>query len=172
MAPKISISGELTAAAATERRFARNRRRAALRKRATSHDLHAEGLDDAVAGDGFVQDVLDLGELVLAAAAWCAHVPADFRWTETEMTGRNSSSTQASFPPSSTTTTAAVKIKVKNCCRNSASTLDMAYCTRSMSLMMVESSVPVVLSGKNAAERRRMALYRSSRRSVIMPKPA
>ena len=57
--------------------------------------------------------------------------------------GTNKSSTQASFPPSSTTTNA-VKIKVKNCCRNSASTLDMANCTRSMSLTMVESRVPVV----------------------------
>ena len=38
----------------------------------------------------------------------------------------------------------AVKMKVKNCCRNSASTLDMANCTRSMSLTMVEISVPVV----------------------------
>ena len=65
------------------------------------------------------------------------------------MTGINSSSTQASFPPSSTTT-AAVKIRVKNCCRNSASTLDMANCTRSMSLMMVESSVPVVCFWKKA----------------------
>ena len=38
IAPKISISGELIAAAATDRRLARNRRRAALRKRAISHD--------------------------------------------------------------------------------------------------------------------------------------
>ena len=30
--------------------------------------LHAEGLDDADAGNGFVQDVLDFGELVLALA--------------------------------------------------------------------------------------------------------
>ncbi len=59
------------------------------------------------------------------------------------MKGTNSNSTQASFPPSSTTTNA-VKIKVKNCCRNSASTLDMANCTRSMSFTMVEISVPVV----------------------------
>ena len=70
------------------------------------------------------------------------------------MNGTNSSSTQASFRPRITTTTA-VKRKVKNCCRNSASTLDMANCTRSMSLMMVESRVPVVCFWKNAAERRR-----------------
>ena len=73
------------------------------------------------------------------------------------MNGTNSSSTQASFPPSSTTTKA-VKIKVKNCCRNSASTADMANCTRSMSLMSVDSSVPVEKRWKNATERRRMAL--------------
>ena len=69
--PKISISGELMAAAATERRLARNSRRAACRKRAISHVLHVEGFHDAVAGDGFVQDVLDLGQLVLPAGAWC-----------------------------------------------------------------------------------------------------
>ena len=37
---------------------------------------------------------------------------------------------------------AAVKIKVKNCCRNSASTLDIAYCTRSMSLTMRRNQRP------------------------------
>ena len=37
---------------------------------------------------------------------------------------------------------------------------------------MVESNVPVVCLVKNAAELRRMALYKSSRRSVIMPNPA
>ncbi len=55
-------------------------------------------------------------------------------------------------------TTAATDKKVKNCCRNSASTVDMAYCTRSISLMMAESSVPVVCLEKNAAERRMIAL--------------
>ena len=50
------------------------------------------------------------------------------------------------------------KDEVKNCCRNSASTLDMAYCTRSMSLMMVESSVPVGCFWKKAAERRKIEL--------------
>jgi len=34
-------------------------------------------------------------------------------------------------------------MKLKNCWRNSASTLDIAYCTRSMSLMIVDISVPV-----------------------------
>ena len=38
IAPKISISGELIAAAATERRLARNSRCAAWRKRAISQD--------------------------------------------------------------------------------------------------------------------------------------
>ena len=36
-------------------------------------------------------------------------------------------------------------MKVKNCCRKSASTVDIAVCTRSISLISVESSVPVVL---------------------------
>ena len=72
------------------------------------------------------------------------------------MTGTNNNKIQASFPPSNTTTPA-VKINVNNCCRNSASTLDIAYCTRSTSLMMVDSSVPVVCFVKNAAELRRKA---------------
>ena len=46
------------------------------------------------------------------------------------------------MPPRATTTNA-VKIKVKNCCRNSASTADMANCTRSISLISVETMVPV-----------------------------
>ncbi len=40
--------------------------------------LHAEGFDDAVAGDGFVEDVLDLGELVLPLARGAADAAADF----------------------------------------------------------------------------------------------
>ena len=87
------------------------------------------------------------------------------------MAGRNSSSTQASFPPS-TTTTPAVNSSVKNCCKNSPRTFDMANCTRSMSLTMADSSVPVACFWKKAAERRMITLYSSSRRSVIMPKPA
>ena len=71
------------------------------------------------------------------------------------MKGTKSSSIQASLPPSSTTAPA-VNIRVKNCCKNSASTLDIAYCTLSMSLTMVDTRVPVVCLWKNAAERRRI----------------
>src|SRR5207253_8706142 len=62
-----------------------------------------------------------------------------------------------------------VKIKVNTCCRNSPSTLERENCTRSRSLIRVESRVPVVCFWKNAAERRRIALYIASRRSVIIP---
>ena len=41
-------------------------------------------------------------------------------------------------------TTPIMKISVKNCCRKSLITVDMAVCTRSTSLMSVEISVPVV----------------------------
>ena len=34
--------------------------------------LHVKGFDDAVAGDGLVQDVLHFGQFVLSAAASCA----------------------------------------------------------------------------------------------------
>ncbi len=40
--------------------------------------LHAKCLDDPVPGNGFVQNVLDLGELVLSAPRRAAHLPADF----------------------------------------------------------------------------------------------
>jgi hypothetical protein len=39
--------------------------------------LHVEGFNDAVAGDGFVQDVLNVGELVLPAARGAANIAAD-----------------------------------------------------------------------------------------------
>jgi hypothetical protein len=64
MAPIESMSGELIAWARTERRLARKSRRAAF-------------FDDAVAGDGLVQDVLDFGELVLAAARGLAYAAAN-----------------------------------------------------------------------------------------------
>ena len=67
MAPKISISGELIAAAATERRFALNKRCAALAKSSNLPRLHAESLHDAIAGDGLVKNVLNVGQLVLAS---------------------------------------------------------------------------------------------------------
>ena len=73
------------------------------------------------------------------------------------MTGTNSSSTQAICFPIRMTT-AAVNRNVKNCCRNSAITLDMADCTFSMSFTMVEMRVPVVCLEKNADERRKMLL--------------
>ena len=65
--------------------------------------FHAEGLDDAVAGDGLVQNVLDLGQLVLPLAGGGAHPPADPAREKT-ITGTNISSTQANLPPRATTT--------------------------------------------------------------------
>ena len=65
------------AVAATERRLARNRRRAALPEARHLPVLHVEGFHDAIAGDGFVQNVLDFGQLVLAAARGVAHAAAD-----------------------------------------------------------------------------------------------
>src|SRR5436190_10569739 len=39
--------------------------------------LHAEGFDDSIAGDGFVQDILNIGKLVLPATRSVPHPPAD-----------------------------------------------------------------------------------------------
>ena len=71
-------------------------------------------------------------------------------------TGTKMMSTQVSRPPSRTTTQA-VNRKVKNCCRNSASTDESANCTRSMSFTIADSSVPVEYFWKNATERRSVA---------------
>ena len=39
--------------------------------------LHAEGFDDSIAGDGFVQDILNIGKLVLPATRSVPHPPAN-----------------------------------------------------------------------------------------------
>ncbi len=65
------------AAAATERRLARNSRCAALAKARDLPGLHAERLHDAVAGDGFVKNVLDVGQFVLSLARGLAHPAPD-----------------------------------------------------------------------------------------------
>ena len=77
MAPMVSISGELMDWMRTLRRLARNRRRAALLEAQDLPEFGVECLHDAVAGDGLVQDVLDLGELVLAGAGAGAHFAAN-----------------------------------------------------------------------------------------------
>src|ERR1035438_6771977 len=46
--------------------------------------LHAEGLDDAVAGDGLVQNVLDIGQLVLAATRSRPNTAADANCREND----------------------------------------------------------------------------------------
>ena len=66
--------------------------------------LHVEGFDDAVAGDGFVQDVLDLGELVLAAARGVRTSRPILR-AEATTTGTKSSRTQAELAAEPMTTT-------------------------------------------------------------------
>ena len=111
-------------------------------------ELHVEGFNDAIASDRLVQDVLDIGELVLALAGGPPHIAAD--------------------PPNRSGDD---RQKDQQHPRQLA-TDDAAYCTRSMSLISAESSDPVVCFWKKETERRRIASYKSSRMSVIMPKPA
>ena len=61
----------------TLRRLARNSRLAARLKRRISQISVLKRLHDAIARDGFVQDVLNLGQLVLAGARAGADFPAD-----------------------------------------------------------------------------------------------
>ena len=170
IAPKMSIKGELMAAAATERRLARNRRCAAFRNRATSQDSIPKAFTMRL-------PVIVSCKMFWTSASWSCpfrvveRTRRPIRTAEKMIAGTNNRSTQARSRPR-ITTAAPVKANVNTCCRNSASTLDMANCTRSMSLMMVEMSVPVVCLVKKAADRRRTELYKSLRRLVIMPNPA
>ena len=81
-APSRSISGELTRHGY---HVAHVRREQALGRRLEARrlpDLHAEGFDDAIAGDGFVQDVLNLGQLVLPAPGGAAHLASNLARAE------------------------------------------------------------------------------------------
>ena len=62
----------------TLRRLARNSRRAAVLEAQYLPQLGVEGLHDAVAGDGLMQDVLNLGQLVLPGAGARPHLAPDF----------------------------------------------------------------------------------------------
>ena len=86
-------------------------------------------------------------------------------------TGTKSSSTHDSFPPK-LTATQVMASRVKNCWRKSAMMVDMAYCTRSISLMIVDNNMPVECFWKKETDLRSTASYKSLRMSVIMPKPA
>ena len=168
--PMISISGELTAAAATERRLARKNLCAAFRYRPASHDSIPKAftirLPVMVSWRMFWTSP-SLSCPLRVVDRTCRPIFRD----EYRITGTNSSSTHANRPPMRITTPA-VNTNVKNCCRNSAITVDIADCTFSMSFTIVEINVPVVCLEKNALDRRKMVLYKSSRRSVTIPKPA
>src|SRR3954470_6544494 len=117
-----------------------------------------------------MQDVLDVGQFVLATARSVSHPCADLAGRENNE--RHKQQEQPSQVPAQKNHYACNDKNVKNCCRNSERTLDMANCTRSMSFTMVDTRVPVVCFWKNAADRRRIDLYREFRRSVISPYPA
>ena len=114
-------------------------------------DFSGEGFDDAIAGDGFVQDVLDFGDAVLAGAGADRTERPIFR-AEVITTGTKRSRTQLSRPPRMMTA-ATVKRKVKICWRNSPRTALTAVWTRSTSLIKVERMVPVACLWKKLAER-------------------
>ena len=103
-----------------------------------------------------MQDVLNFRQFVLAVARGVAHAGTDFARRDNNH-GNEQKQHPGQISAQNHDHAATEKTKVKNCCRSSDSTVDMAYCTRSMSLMMVESRVPVVCLEKNAAERRSSA---------------
>ena len=95
MAPNVSISGELMAAAATERRLARKSRCAAVRKRATSHDSMPKALTMRL-------PVMVSCRMFCTSAIWSwprrvvERTRRPMRTAEKMMKGTNSSRTQAS----------------------------------------------------------------------------
>jgi hypothetical protein len=103
--------------------------------------FHIEGFHDAVAGNGFVQNVLHVGQLILSAPGRAADAAADLARRKNDERDEEQQR-PGQLPAQHHHQHGGKDRKVKNCCRNSASTLDMAYCTRSMSLMMVEIRVP------------------------------
>ena len=152
IAPKTSIKGELIAMRSHRTEIRTEKAGGCFAEPGNFPVFRVEGLHDPVAGDAFVQNVLNFRQLVLAMPRGVTHARTDLARRE-----HNHGDEQKQYPRKISAQNhdqAAVKMKVKNCCRNSASTVDMAYCTRSTSLMMVESSVPVVCLEKNAAERR------------------
>ena len=65
------------ACARTERRLASKQPTGSLLEPHHFPKLHVEGFDDAVAGDGLVQNVLDLCQFVLSLARGLPHLAAD-----------------------------------------------------------------------------------------------
>ena len=104
--------------------------------------LGVEGLHDAVAGDRFMQNVLNLGQLVLAGAGAGAHFAADLARGGDDH-GNKQQQRPAQLPAQLDDQAPARRRKVKNCCRKSPITELTAVCTRSTSLISVERMVPV-----------------------------
>ena len=104
IAPKMSIIGELIGGGADRAQVGLEQAPGGFAEAPRLPGFHAERLHDAHAGDGFVQDVLDLGQLVLplrvVLRTRCPMRRADISTNGTKMT-----STQASRPPKRTTTT-------------------------------------------------------------------
>ena len=140
-APMKSMRGELMAWARTELRLARKRRRAAWRKRSSSQNSMLKALTMRL-------PVMVSWRMfwISASLSWPLRVvwrtPRPILRMEPMTMGMKISRTQASLPPRKMTT-AVVKMRVKACWRKSERTEEMAYWTRSMSLMSAERRVPV-----------------------------
>ena len=146
-APTISISGELTACTATDFRLARKSFLAAAAKAAALPVLHAKGFYDSVAGNALMQNVLDVGQLVLAfARGACARAARFCRRKQSQTEQRSAAPMPACVPAQSPRQSR--KTRVNNCCRNSASAMVSVTWTFSTSFTTVETSVPVECRGE------------------------
>ena len=110
-----------------------------------------EGLHDAMAGDGFVEDVLDFRELVLAGAGAGAHLTANFA------RGGDDDRNEEDERPTEDATEANDKDESdqegEELLQEFADDGADRECTRSTSLISVERMVPVACLWKKLEER-------------------
>ena len=140
--PAQSISGDEIDCTATDRMFAVSSRSAALAKPRHLPQLHAERLHDAVARDRLVHDVLNLRQLVLPLARRLAHpAPDASRGADNH---RHKQQQHPRHPAAHHDHRADHEQQREELLQKIASTVDIAVCTRSMSLISVEISMPVL----------------------------
>ena len=144
-APSASISGDEIDCTATERRFARNSRRAAPRNRFISQSSMPNALTIPL------PVIVSCTRFWISASLSCPcrvvlRTLLPMRLAELTITGTNSRSTHASLPPTSTTAPI-MNTSVNSCCRESLSTVDIAVCT-----MMSNTGDPVERNANGGVE--------------------
>ena len=141
-APRASISGDEIDCTATDFMFAVSSRLGRAAKALHLPQLHAKRFDDAVAGDGLVDDVLNLCQLVLPTARPSPTLAADPACRQIRSQGQTAAAPTPCCRPRKCTTPI-MKSSVKSCCKKSLMTVAIA-CLHAIHVVdSVEVSVPV-----------------------------